>query len=97
MRFTVKDHATCSFEGSEEQLLILNLELQYAATLRGEGSVNIVTTNAQINEGAVFDLTGGGHAAMQGPGAGQDGASQGVPPSGAGFGGDGGEYSTAHT
>ena len=89
--FIIKDYATCTFEGSDQSLRINNLELQFSSTLFGEKEVRIISTSIQINEGATFNLVGGGYGAGAGPGAGQDGSSA---PTGAGYGGKGGQYTS---
>ena len=69
--FTMKDHAAVVFAASDKYLQLGSLELHYGAVLYGQRLL-IESNDVIVRPGATVDLTGGGHAADTGPGAGNN-------------------------
>lgn len=67
--FTIKDYATVTFETTGKVLQLTILELHYGSTLKGE-RILLQSNEITLQPGSTIDLSGGGHAAENGPGKG---------------------------
>ena len=66
----VKDNAELVFEGSPETITIGKLEVQYGATLYGEGTVSIDCNSIILHPQSALNFSATGHPPGEGPGAG---------------------------